>query len=36
MFKEGFRELVEFALEQHPELEGMEVIVEKELLHYEL
>ena len=37
MFKEGtFRELVEFALEQHPELVGMEVIVEKELLHYEL
>ena len=36
MFKEGIRELVEFALEQHPEFVGMEVIVEKELLHYEL
>ena len=37
MFKEGsFRELVEIALEHHPELAGMEVIVEKELLHYEL
>lgn len=37
MFKEGtFRELVEIALEHHPELVGMEVIVEKELLHYEL
>ncbi len=37
MFKEGtFRELVEITLEHHPELVGMEVIVEKELLHYEL
>ena len=37
MFKEGkFRELVEIALEQNPQLAGMEVIVEKELLHYEL
>lgn len=37
MFKEGtFRELVDIALERHPELVGMEVIVEKELLHYEL
>ena len=37
MFKEGtFRELVEIALAHHPELVGMEVIVEKELLHYEL
>ena len=37
MFEEGtFRELVEIALEHHPELAGMEVIVEKELLHYEL
>ncbi len=32
----SFRRLVEIALEQHPELAGMEVIVEKELLHYEL
>ena len=37
MFEEGsLRELVEIALEHHPELAGMEVIVEKELLHYEL
>lgn len=37
MTKEGsFRRLVEIALEHHPELAGMEVIVEKELLHYEL
>lgn len=37
MFKEGtFRDLVEIALEQNPELVGMKVIVKKELLHYEL
>ena len=37
MTKEGsIRKLVEIALEHHPELAGMEVIVEKELLHYEL
>ena len=37
MTKEGsFRKLVEIALEHNPELAGMEVIVEKELLHYEL
>ncbi len=37
MFEDGtFRELVEFAIENHPELAGLEVIVEKELLHYEL
>ncbi len=30
------QELVGIALEHHPELAGMEVIVEKELLHYEL
>ena len=37
MFKEGtLRELVDIALEQNPELVGMKVIVEKELLHYEL
>ncbi len=37
MSKEGtFRDLVEIALEFHPELVGMELIVEKELLHYEL
>lgn len=37
MFKEGtFRDLVEIALEQNPELVGMKVIVEKELLQYEL
>ncbi len=35
--REGeFRELVEVALEQHPELAGMEETVGKELLHYEL
>ena len=34
--EETFRKLVEIALEHHPEIAGMEVIVEKELLHYEL
>lgn len=37
MIKESsFRNLVEIALEHNPKLAGMEVIVEKELLHYEL
>lgn len=31
-----FRELAEVALQRNPRLAGMEVIVEKELLHYEL
>ena len=31
-----FRELADVALQRNPQLAGMEVIVEKELLHYEL
>lgn len=34
--QDTFRELAEIALQRNPQLAGMEVIVEKELLHYEL